>query len=420
MKPLTRWSARACGAALVIITLFSCARGERPSVAVKREQLFSLGYGQTEDQIDLFQVSTEEAPQKTRIAMREGIFYIANGAGYKVSRLSSFGSLLSMVYNAERNPEPVVLKRAAAGANDSAADSAARRAVPYPFRALGEIAVASDQTIYVEDRLPPERRSQDKESGALLDRVVLRFGKDGRYIDYLGQEGIGGTPFPYVVGVYAVSSDDCVVVSMTQSAWLAHWFDSKGALVGSARLLRDDLPLPDKGDGLIASLDKIVPDNDGRYLLFKVDYYKESIDPTTKSSSGIEFASSWVYRMSLRDGSYADRWLVPTVESTVKNGPDGQPIRYSRVPEFLGAAGNALFFILADDEGKTSVSTFDRTTRAVTRYSIDIASDELFFNTYFLSREGILCALLGTRYEARVVWWRFDKIIGGIGQGLAK
>jgi hypothetical protein len=421
MKLLPRWIARACAAALALATFFSCAQGEKPSVAIKREQLFSLGYGETEDQIDLFQVEGDEASQKTRIAMREGIFYIANGAGYKVSRLSSFGSLLSMIYNAERNPEPVVLKRSAPGAADAvAADAAARKAVPYPFRAIGEIAVASDQTIYVEDRLPPERRAQEKESGALLDRVVLRFGKDGKYMDYLGQEGIGGTPFPYVVGVYAVASDDCVVVSMTQSAWLAYWFDAKGLLAGSARLARDGLPLPDKGEGLIASLDKIVPDNDGRYLLFKVDYYKESIDPSTKTSSGIEFANSWVYRMSLRDGSYSDRWLIPAVEATVKDGPDGKPIRYARVPEFLGAAGNALFFMLADDEGKTSVSTFDRTTRAVTRYGIDISSDELYFNSYFLSRDGILCALLGTKYEARVVWWRFDKIIGGIGQGLAK
>ncbi len=417
MTPPRGRTIRAFVLILTVLTLFSCDRSRQSGVSVKREQLFSLGYGQTEDQIDLFQVAGEDSPQKTRLAMREGIFYIANGSGYKVTRLSSYGTLLSMIYNAEQNPEPVVLKRAAAGAGD-AVDSA-RKAVPYPFRALGEVAVASDQTLYVEDRLPPERRIQDKESGALLDRVVLRFTKDGRYADYLGQEGLGGTPFPYILGVYTVSSDDCVVVSMTQAAWLAHWFDSKGLLVGSARLPRDDLPRPEKGGDLIASLDKVVPDVDGRYLFFKVDYYRESIDPATRASSGIEFASSWVYRMSLRDGSYSDRWLIPAFEASAKDGPDGQTIKYSRVPEFLGVAGNALFFISADDKGSTLITTFDRTTRAVTKYLIDIAQDELLYNSYFLSREGILCAILATRYEARVVWWRFDKIIGGVGQGLA-
>jgi len=78
----------------------------------------------------------------------------------------------------------------------------------------------------------------------------------------------------------------------------------------------------------------------------------------------------------------------------------------------LGAAGKALFFIYADDDGKTYVSTYDRTTRETVRYSIDIAADELYYNAYYLSRDGVLCALLGTKYEARVVWWRFDKLIG--------
>lgn len=417
MMPTWDRAIRATVLFLVILSLFSCDRSRQSGVSVKRDQLFSLGYGQTEDQIDLFQVAGAEYPQKTRLAMREGIFYLANGSGYKVMRLSSYGSLLSMIYNAEQNPEPVILKRVAAGSIE--AGDAVRKAVPYPFRAIGEIAVASNQTIYVEDRLPPERRIQDKESGALLDRVVLRFTKDGRYADFLGQEGLGGTPFPYILGVYTVASDDCVVVSMTQAAWLVHWFDSRGLLAGSARLPRDDLPRPDKGGDLIASLDKVVPDIDGRYLLFKIDYFRESIDPATKASSGVEFASSWIYRMNLRDGGYSDRWLIPAFEAIAKNGPDGQAIKYSRVPEFLGAAGKAFFFISADDKGSTLVTTFDRTTRAVTKYLIDIAQDELLYNAYFLSGDGILCALLATRYEARVVWWRFDKLIGGVGQGIA-
>jgi len=28
--------------------------------------------------------------------------------------------------------------------------------------------------------------------------------------------------------------------------------------------------------------------------------------------------------------------------------------------------------------------------------------------------EGILSAILGSRYEARFVWWRFDRLIGGL------
>ena len=93
-----------------ILAFSSCAGRESPSVAMKREQLFSLGYGPAEDQLDLFQMDRAQSTQKTCLTMREGIFYIANGAGGKVVRYSSFGDPLSMIYNAAKNPEPIVLK----------------------------------------------------------------------------------------------------------------------------------------------------------------------------------------------------------------------------------------------------------------------------------------------------------------------
>jgi hypothetical protein len=410
-----------------ILTLSSCAGKESPSVAMKREQLFALGYGPAEDQLDLFQMDKAQSIQKTCITMREGIFYIANGAGGKVVRYSSFGDPLSMIYNAAKNPEPIVLKAvsakpgqgATASSNASEAEGLGRKAVSYPFRAVGEVAVDSSQTVYVEDRLPPERRVQDKDSEALLDHVVLRFGKDGQFIDYLGQEGVGGTPFPYILGLYILASDDCVVVSMTESDWLVHWFDKSGILVNSLKLKRGDLPLLDKSQGLVASLDRIVPDLSGRALLIKVDYYKEAMDQSTKASAGTEFFSSWTYRMDLKDGKYVDRWQIPAIDRTVKNA-DGQNVKYFRVPEFLGVAGRNLFFIYADDDGKTFISAYDRSTRIMARFNIDIAPDELFYNNFYLSPDGVLCALLGTKYEARIVWWRFDKSLGRTGTEIMK
>jgi hypothetical protein len=421
--------------ALPALLLFSCSGVDKPSVALKREQLFTLGYGAAEDQLDLFQVDRAEAVQKTCIAMREGIFYIANGAGGKVVRYSSFGAPLSMIYNPAMNPEPIVLKAVSAKqANANASDLGAsassndeglgRKAVPYAFRSVGEIAVDSSQNMYIEDRLPPERRVQDKDSDAILDRVVLRFGKDGQSLGYLGQEGLGGTPFPYILGIYATASDDCVVVSMFQSAWLVHWFDKSGVLVSSLRLLRDELPMPDKTQGLVASLDKIVPDTSGRALILKVDYYQSAADQATKSDAsagapGVDFSSSWVYRMDLKDGKFGDRWQIRAMEKSAKLS-NGHSIKYSRVPSLLGATGRDFFLIYADDDGKTYVATFDRTTRDLARFSIDISPDEMYYNAYFLSEGGVLCALLGTKYEARIVWWRFDKQLGASSSGLVK
>jgi hypothetical protein len=395
--------------ALSSLPLASCAtRGS--SVAARREQLFALSYGPGEDQIDLFQIENGVAPLKTRLCMREGIFYIANGPGARVVRFSSFGDVLSMIYDPERNPEPFILEPSAGGTGR------ARAAYRYPFQSIGELAVDSKQTIYVEDRLPAERRVMDKDSGAFLDYVVLRFDKEGRYLDYLGQEGIGGTPFPYILGIHSTANDECVVISMTQTAWLMHWFDDRGFLVNSVRLRRDSLPHPAKGDKLIASLDRISPDSRGRSLLIKVDYYEEAVDPSTQSGAGIEYAASWVWRMDIQDASLPQRWAIPAAEA----GPGGADDRFVNVPEFLGAAGDYLFFLSVEEGGGSYYTAIDRTDMDLTRFKIDIAPDELNYASFFISREGILCALLGTKLEARIVWWRFDKLLKGLTQEAAR
>ncbi len=124
MVPLSTLLFASC---LATSLLFTSCGAEKPSVAVKREQLFSLGYGPAEDQLDLFQLDGSKAPLKTCLVMSEGIFYISNGAGAKVVRYSSFGDPLSMIYNPDKASEPVLLKavpqKGEAGAPPPGADA---------------------------------------------------------------------------------------------------------------------------------------------------------------------------------------------------------------------------------------------------------------------------------------------------------
>jgi hypothetical protein len=46
--------------------------------------------------------------------------------------------------------------------------------------------------------------------------------------------------------------------------------------------------------------------------------------------------------------------------------------------------------------------------------TIRVDQDELQFNTFNLSADGILSALLVSNYEAKLVWWRTDKIWGAL------
>lgn len=369
---------------------------------MRREQLFTLGYGPAEDQIDLFQVKGADGSKKTRMTMRDGVFYISNGPSAKVLRLSSYGDLLSLIYDPSR------LEGQSPGAG-RLGGGPQRSATAWPLAAPGEIAVDSTGTIYVEDRIPKDRRVTDAASGSLLDNVILRFDRNGAFRDYLGQEGVGGTPFPYILGVYCGEGDDLLVVSLLQDSWLVHWFDAKGSLRNSLKIPRDALPRLAGDEGYLANLEKIVPDSEGRAIILQVDYSREIVDPQTKSPSGIEYAGSWLYRMDLEKGSVTDRWEIPPLEEKSPGSEAGSQA-YSLVPELLGASGERFFLVTVDDQSRSSVAVLNRTNKGIERYPIDIGSDELYFNTMCLSPEGVLSALLGTKYEARVVWWRFDKL----------
>jgi len=393
-------------AAALAALLASCSDA-RDVTALQREQLFTLGYGVLEDQLNLFSLEGNAPPAKTALAMRDGIFFVSNGNAAKVMTLSSFGDLLAMVYNPERNPPPLTLQAAEAG---TAAQGRVARA--YPFGSPGEIAVDSKRTIFVEDRVPDSRRSYDEASMASLEYVVLRFSRDGEYLDYLGQEGVGGTPFPSIVGLYITASDDCVVVCLTGAGWTAFSFDRNGILESTVAIRRDELPRPpEEADG-IASLDRIVAAPDGSGLIIKIDYYREIIDEETHTQAGIEFSSSWAWVMDGSNGAYVERYELQPFESMVKEEGGGRPV--PRAWELVGAAAGTLFLAATDDDGSTYYGLFDRASRTMRRFSLKIDPDELLYASFSLSPEGILSAILGSRYEARFVWWRFDRLIGGL------
>ncbi len=184
--------------------LGSC--GSRMPAELIGDELFRLGVGPLDEQLDLVRVAGAPAPHATRVAMRDGLFYVANGNARKVMQLSSHGDLLLLIYDPDRNPGPVGL---AAGGNGVAT----RTAVPHRFRELSHIAVDNRQRILVVD-----------------GHLVKRFGPDGSYLDAIGREGRGGAPFPFVERLTVMADDTLVVTARTPEQWITYWYDGDGRL----------------------------------------------------------------------------------------------------------------------------------------------------------------------------------------------
>ena len=389
-----------------VLLALGCNRSAQiPSI--EREDLFTLDIGELEDQIALFNLEGDRGIRRTDIAMRNGLFYISDGNGGKILKFNSYGDLLFMIYNAETNPEPLSLKPLTEG------NMVTRWAISYPLLEPGEITVDSRKHIYVRDRLPYERHGIDTESKALLDSVILHFDADGKFVEYLGREGIGGSPFPKIEGLYTSLRDELAVVCRIPTGWSIYWYDPLGIFLYVIQLKNEALPVPPDRDNVIPSLDMISAAPDARKLYIKIDYYKNTYDESTNTRTGIEPDSSVVWIMNAEDGVWEKPVDVPFFEYVVNE--QNQRITYKMLYSLLGVIKNGRMFFSFPVEGGYSLLVMSSETGSSGdqhQAFIRVDNDELQFNVFDLSSEGILSGLLADDWQVKLVWWRTDKFLG--------
>jgi hypothetical protein len=396
MKPLF------AAASVLLLLLGACA--EQGLVSVAREELFTLEIGRLEDQIDLYNLEGGRGARKTSLAMRDGLFYLSDGNGGKVAHYTSYGDLLFMIYNEETNPPPMTLRTDAEGAS-----VATRGAFSYPLLEPGAIAVDSRKHIYVEDRLPYERRGFDAENRILEDSIVLHFDANGRFLEYLGKEGIGGSPFPRIERISVSAQDDFAVVCRLPTGWNIYWYDAEGTLLYFLPLANELIPIPPDRQPVFPSIDSIAVSPDSKKLFVKVDYYRETFDESTNTKLGAEPDSSVIWLMKVENGAYEGTIEVPFFEqpASENNSRVTERLLYS----LLGVVKNDRVFLAFPVEEGYSIMILSTDPHEQRRGFIQVEPEELQFNAFTISPEGILSALLATDFNAKLVWWRTDKFL---------
>jgi hypothetical protein len=384
--------------------LLFAACSDRGIVSVAREDLFTLDIGRLEDQVDLYNLEGGRSTRRTSIAMRDGLFYIADGNGGKVVHYTSYGDLLFMIYNDETNPPPLTLRT-----GGEAGGAGTRGAFSYPLREPGTIAVDARKHIYVEDRLPYERRSFNAENRIIEDSIVLHFAPNGRFVEYLGKEGIGGSPFPNIERISVSVQDEYAVVCRMPTGWTIYWYDAEGTLLYVLPLKNESIPIPPDRQPVFPSIDTIAVSPDSRKVFIKVDYYRETFDESTNTRLGAEPDSSVIWLMNVEDGSYASPIEVPFYEQQVTENT--RRVTERLLYSLLGVVKNDRVFCIFPVEEGYSIMILSTDPHEQRRGFIRVTNEELQYNAFALSAEGILSALLATDFQAKLVWWRTDKFL---------
>ena len=351
--------------------------------------------------------------------MSDGLFYISDSNSKKVMMLSSYGDLLAVYFNPETNPVPSFIQFSEIQESDSGNPSkkATQRATSFPFQKPERIAVDKRKYLYVSDYVPEERYETSTDGKQLLRQIVLRFSNDGTFIDYIGQQGSGGMPFPYIEHLYTTSKNELVVTCADNDGFTAFWYSEDGFLLYKIPVNYHSLPVPESmaSQQVMTSLSGIVPDANDYKLYLLIDYSKNEYDESSKVQFGISYVQSMLYPLNIITGTYEQPQVIPSYEQIIVNDLSRQV--YLVPYEFLGTTESGwFFFVVADAEGSSLLMVNPDGQKVLTRrLSINLA--EMNYYTLSLSEEGIISGLFSEETEASVTWWRTDRIINSLNPG---
>jgi len=374
---------------LFFILLSSCK--ERDLDHIEGVKQFSLNLGKLDSDMDIFIRQGVPYTGKNSFVQKDGFFYIVNGASSKVMKMNSFGDLIMLLYNEYENTRSLL----PSGEGDTVESS--RKARIWNFNAPENIGVNTSGDILIIDRLDRDKAVENEIMNAICDRILLRFDSDGHYMDYLGMEGIGGTPFPFIKSFYITENDEPVVISRTTDLWYVFWFNRDGSLKYQVELNQQHIPHLDDQDDSIIHINNMIPDAVEDELLVEVSYY---VSPEDVNDHMGTLHSSRIYPLTLDSASF-DYWVpVPDVQYT---DDLREPMKLAGVKEdnlfFINPAeNNSLYLVIVNKKGK-----------AVLKSLLESPSPEYpVFASYALSSEGILSSMLITEDHIDFIWWRTD------------
>jgi hypothetical protein len=197
------------------------------------------------------------------------------------------------------------------------------------------------------------------------------------------------------------------------TGWNIYWYDSGGLFLFLVQLKNDAIPVPRDRDNVIPSMDRIMAGPDARKLFAKVDYYRYSYDESTGTQTRIEHDASVIWVMNAEDGVWESQIDVPFYEYTFteQNKRTTARMLYS----LTGVVNNERIFLSFPVEGGISVLVLIPDSAGGHEQHqgfIRVENDELQFNVFDLSADGILSGLLAEEWNVKVAWWRTDKFLG--------
>ena len=392
---------------LLFTSLFTSCLGKETIQAINETQLFTLPYGNFEEQLSVADLNTI-GDVCYGVTMQDGFFYIVDGESKKIMELNSYGDILTLFYNEDSEIAKILKK-------SNRLVESTHHEVNYPFDYTGMLVTDSNKNIYTVCSVPRDRQEQSDDGTMLYSQTVLRFARDGSSVEYIGQQGPGGTPFPYIKNIYTTAKDELVVVGNSVEGKIVYWFANDGFLKYMIPIVTKDAPRikeHDENSEIYLTIENVVPDLINYKLYVQINYYSSYIDEDSKVQSGVNFEQSLLYPLNIENEQYEEPMIIPPYEESVVS--DYSRLTYKIPYDFLGTTRNGWrFFIIKTDDG-FNIEMIQADTQRTLRRHFKTNHNDIWYYTMALSSDGIITALYLEKENARVVLYRTDSLIDAI------
>lgn len=371
------------------------------SQVLGKEPLFNIEIGQMEKQLYLTMLPETNRLIRENYVHQNGLFYVANSHANKVMVLTTFGDLLTLYYDPNDNPAPVTLVR-----NRELDVVSNLNAYAHDFENIGLISVDSANRLYVEENVQKGREETDNSSGIFLNRVILRFDQNGNALDYLGQEGIGGTPFPYIHSFRMGKNDLFSVVCRKIEEWDIFSFSHSGKLLQKITFKESDLSMLSKDR--IPSLDNIFINHTGSRLFLKINFYERRFGKNDGLSGVVYFKESSIWVYDVASEKFISHFDLP--KKLIQN--ELYHVNREVLFDLIGMDKKSnLFFLAPHEENLFELFIVTWKGKVLERVRLNVKEEGLYYHQFYVSSEGIVSGLFAYDSHVEMVQWRTDSIV---------
>jgi hypothetical protein len=421
-----------------MILLNGCVRDR--IVELKKEHLFSIPIGHSEEEIGILRENNGRFLGPEHVLFRNGFFFTVDTVNQKIMKITTPGDVILIIADGsmeEENAEERVLKT--------------KQKRYYDFNQIGNVAVDSENNLYVEDIFLQKTEVEtvidiftiddgsigdDGEYEETYRSHILKFDRLGSFIQRIGTSGVDTEPFYYIYKIDVDRDGNLIVLTGDDDwqSWTYYRFSPEGKRLEKRNINTDELEIEEHRENRASFVMDVVPSHNPHEVVYWLSYYETSQD----SKEMMQEEELWGEEIEIEDYNRARQKQKEKEEGSAERSESirdlvhydllfydleknaiatthtwerGRGNQIETTEEFIGLDSHMnCFFWKYIDRNKSVITILRPDGSFITKRSF-LFEDDGIWMCLQIAPDGSISAIKADEWNVHYYRWRSDKLI---------